>query len=775
MDLLEKQLSEVSLVYTEFERNLTKEVEALQNKINDLITKSDAEATPNPKGKRAKHMQTICDDPEGESEDAFEETSNFGDTSSESQRPQRSTRNKAATSYKEPALNTKVRRPISPGKIKKERISELGKENTAPNAILDEGVAILSDKEDESRSKARLTNKKSNQVKADEPQKRKSKDEGFGSGRSEEGAKKLSDADAIVVIESPQEPVTVLSDDETEKMPPPAMPPPKTRGRPRTRKAAKENETAQEDDASKRVTKSRVKQERSSFEESDGVVSEISQQTTRSTRTKSKKKEVPKPIQILAIKQEKVSMENPPKGRTSASITSDASVYEDAQQGTSKNASDNPITGLDATYTKPITPNSTVTLENATFNVAKNSMNNDTFQVQSPQEVNGTYVVPTPNPHDSIMTEDRSDEEATPAVKKVASVKPVQSEPVLGKNGKPHVPNSKKYEIFNPNIPSPIKAKVQAFEKFTAASSQASNGFMSPNRVRMPPTRQIMTPSGSKIATPLSLSRIPNGKLSHSNTPLLQSISAPVGTKALSASKLAHVQKKTVPKHSTTSSASSRDPSVEDLKRTTAAIADKKKAREEKARLAQIHREQMDKERRERAEQQQKEKEEKYRKLVQEKLERKRELMNQKKLEEHLRNQKIMEQKRRELAEREALEAAKAKANESLQRKVLQKQHAKHLTKHEFETLDTDDSTDDEGKMNKNRGPPPLWSKGSLRRQIVREQAYVNLKLVDTLFSVRPMTVDLKEIFPTIEPKKLKRNSSAIWNTPPRYSQIPKY
>lgn len=492
---------------------------------------------------------------------------------------------------------------------------------------------------------------------------------------------------------------------------------------------------------------------------------------------------VPLPIQVpadVAVKQEKVSLENKQtseKSHKNSSATSDASssVYEDAQTG--KPSSNTPGATFNATYTKPDTPNNTVTLGNATFNVA--NAGNETFQVQSPHDANGTYTVPsvpTPNAHDSIMTEDQSDDEggaaAAAATTKnaVVGVKKTQSNPVPHINGKT-IPSSKKYEIFNPNIPSPIKAKVQAFEKFTAASG---NAFMSPNKGR-PMTRQIQTPGTSKLATPLSLPKIPVMKpLSAQATPLLHTQSAQL-TKAASASKLAHIQKK-ASKTSTTSSTSSRDPSVEDLKRTATAIADKKKARDEKQRLAQLQREQMEKERRERAQLLQKEKEEKYRKLLQEKEERKRELMNQKKLEEHMRNQKILDQKRRELAEKEALESAKAKQNESLQRKLLQKQHNKNKnTKHDFDTLDTDDSTDDEGKMNKNRGPPPIWSKGSLRRHRIRAQTYFNMNLVDTLFSSQPSTPDLKEIFPDIEPRKLKRNSSAVWRTPPRYSEIPKY
>lgn len=61
------------------------------------------------------------------------------------------------------------------------------------------------------------------------------------------------------------------------------------------------------------------------------------------------------------------------------------------------------------------------------------------------------------------------------------------------------------------------------------------------------------------------------------------------------------------------------------------------------------------------------------------------------------------------------------------------------------------------------------------RSQLVTLQSYANASALDTLFSAKPINVDLREIFPAIAAHKLNRNSSAVWNTPPRYSQMPKY
>jgi inner centromere protein len=61
------------------------------------------------------------------------------------------------------------------------------------------------------------------------------------------------------------------------------------------------------------------------------------------------------------------------------------------------------------------------------------------------------------------------------------------------------------------------------------------------------------------------------------------------------------------------------------------------------------------------------------------------------------------------------------------------------------------------------------------RSKQISIQSFTNSSLLDVLFSAHAITVDLKEIFPSIEAKKLVRNSSAVWNTPPRYSQMAKY
>lgn len=46
-------------------------------------------------------------------------------------------------------------------------------------------------------------------------------------------------------------------------------------------------------------------------------------------------------------------------------------------------------------------------------------------------------------------------------------------------------------------------------------------------------------------------------------------------------------------------------------------------------------------------------------------------------------------------------------------------------------------------------------------------------KIKNTLYSIRPNCPDLQEIFRNIDPKKLKRKSSAVWKKLPRFTMLP--
>ncbi|XP_050081405.1 inner centromere protein B [Anopheles maculipalpis] len=393
----------------------------------------------------------------------------------------------------------------------------------------------------------------------------------------------------------------------------------------------------------------------------------------------------------------------------------------------------------------------------------------------------------------------------------------------------------KNKELFNPCVMSPIKSRIEAFEKCATTSSKIGTPQAQIGRL----LKTVSTPTMHGIETQ-GMVRSAHAKPLASNvyTPNAATIPVP---KASSASKAAQMQSRAVHHHTTASGGTgqmtrsqSRDSSwdrangggggsgtLSAASSTSSLLDEKKKKREEKQRLAAAQREAMEREKREHAERLVREKEEKYRKLVHEKQEKMRIDAQKKarKLEEFEKRRQLEEQrtladqKRDELAkqmaeqqriDRELLETLKhsqAKENHEVklhkqlyQQKLRQQQQQQQQQAAKkklataaksqlftFEMIDTDDSTDEEGEedpnakpRNKKRPPVPEWCKKTPEywKQLAM-QGQIDSKIIDRLFSVQPMTPDLRVLFPSIDAQKLKRNSSAIWRTPPRYSQLP--
>lgn len=104
-----------------------------------------------------------------------------------------------------------------------------------------------------------------------------------------------------------------------------------------------------------------------------------------------------------------------------------------------------------------------------------------------------------------------------------------------------------------------------------------------------------------------------------------------------------------------------------------------------------------------------------------------------------------------------------------------QREEQRKKNAYTFDMLESGDSTDEETKQSTKRPPAPSWSGSQHRHPYVVAQTRVNTKLIDKFFSVSPHDVDLREVFPSIDERNLRRNSSAVWHSPPRYSQLPKY
>ncbi|KFB50251.1 AGAP011772-PA-like protein [Anopheles sinensis] len=470
----------------------------------------------------------------------------------------------------------------------------------------------------------------------------------------------------------------------------------------------------------------------------------------------------------------------------------------------------------------------------------------------------------------SIMTEDDSVVENSPnqapmlpamkpkPVVAGPSAKPKKSSAStsVSKKGSSAFPSSSKQqqmkdnnELFNPCIMSPIKSRIQAFEKCastttgTLTKATTSIGTPQPRVGRV--LKTISTPS---LATTPQFSSLESlGSAAHSAQPKETVYTPNCATqplvKAVSASKIHQMQSKALHSKFGTNATTGCGGTARSLSRESSSdraqgqgggsgggtlsaassisslLDEKKKKREEKQRLAAQQREAMEREKREHAERLLREKEEKYRKLVQEKQEKIRldACRKAKKLEEFEKRRQLEEQraladqKREALAkqleqqriDRELLETLKQSQMKETQETKLHKQMVQQklrqqqlqqeqqqmaakkkaaATKKEtfkFEMIDTDDTTDDDeaedvAARKKKRPPTPEWCQNTAEfRKTLTLQAMVDTKVVDRLFSVQPMTPDLRILFPSIDAHKLKRNSSAIWRTPPRQSQIP--
>ncbi|XP_012286325.1 titin homolog [Orussus abietinus] len=222
-----------------------------------------------------------------------------------------------------------------------------------------------------------------------------------------------------------------------------------------------------------------------------------------------------------------------------------------------------------------------------------------------------------------------------------------------------------------------------------------------------------------------------------------------------------------------------------------------KLAREAKEKLAIERRLKLEKEREEKArlalQLQEKQKEEAERKrLVQ--LQRLQEKEDRRKQEEQLRLQRLQEQedaerllaeqrqKEQEIEKRKLAEA-KAQHNEAnrlkAQMSAMQtktKQTAVAEKKHEYvpnvyhlDSEPDDDESDDESQP---KHPIPIWAKSHVRESRLIMQQSLPLCAVLKYFNSRMCTPDLTQLFPGISKNRLKRTSSAVWKTLPRFSMM---
>ncbi|KAH8390286.1 hypothetical protein KR200_011386 [Drosophila serrata] len=427
------------------------------------------------------------------------------------------------------------------------------------------------------------------------------------------------------------------------------------------------------------------------------------------------------------------------KASTESRANQEHSIYTDALEGP-----------------PPVDPSETVSQTNATMVLGPAPTSDD-----SPRGPIGdaTFEVrPTdkkaPTKQDSLLTEDESLEDKQPVAKTLASIKAMK------------LP-ARAHELFNPLLQSPVKMRVEAFEN--AAQAQSN---LRPKR-----TKDVQGTPGSSI-TP-KVGRLPAPVVGRFYTPtqttsMLSASSAQPKKAPASASKATTLMKTATGTNlKSTNSASTkslvRENSGDDFRKGLHNLAEeRKKMRELKHQQAAQQREAKERERSER-----------MAKLAAERAKKQEE---RKRIEERKR-QELEEQQRKMRQQEEAEALKKAKLKELEQQKLQQLTGAKTKkmlppppkTKYTWEMLHEDDSTDDEGKVTHKRPPAPTWSRSHVRGDAILMQSHVPTEIIDSFFSVAPTTPDLKQIFPNIDPSLLRRNSSVLWSTPPRYSELPKY
>ncbi|KAH8254183.1 hypothetical protein KR032_008798 [Drosophila birchii] len=466
----------------------------------------------------------------------------------------------------------------------------------------------------------------------------------------------------------------------------------------------------------------------------------VSSNTTTTTepgkKQRKKKKDVGeyhKPIKVERFSD--IGKDSPVSSRTRKCSTEsranqEHSIYKDALEGPPAADSSGTVKPSDATMVLGPAPTSD--------DSPRGPDGNATFEVRPTDKK-------APTKQDSLLTDDEGDK---PTVAKTLS------------NIKAMKLPARTHELFNPLLQSPVKMRVEAFENLRPKRTKDVQG--TPGSSITPKVGRLAPPVVGRFYTPTQTSS------------LLTASSAQPKKAPSSASKVTSLIKTATGTNlKSTSSVSTkslvRENSGDDFRKGLHSLAEeRKKMRELKHQQAAQQREAKERERSER-----------MAKLAAERAKKQEE---RKRIEERKR-QELEEQQRklRQQEEAEALKKAKLKELEQQKLQQLTGAKAKKMlppppkTKYTWEMLHEDDSTDDEGKVSHKRPPAPTWSRSHVRGEAILMQSHVPTEIIDSFFSVAPTTPDLKQIFPNIDPSLLRRNSSVLWSTPPRYSELPKY
>ncbi|KAL7041545.1 hypothetical protein ACKWTF_000815 [Chironomus riparius] len=494
-----------------------------------------------------------------------------------------------------------------------------------------------------------------------------------------------------------------ITDDSSDKMPPPPIPIKNKKKAPK--QAILELPTDPTQALPVRVTRSKIKKEKPSIgktvsskelqqpivEEENHIRKSMSEsvlqnQTQKVNDTiaslaskKGAKKKYPLPI---LVKIERISTEEVQK------ITSPSNVEMEPPHNDNENIPPAESAEKQQNF-----------LINETVTISTNLPVNETVTLATNVNANETY---NKNMHDSLMTEDNDEESSMElAPEKIKENKKIDHHPQLPLKLKT------KNEVFNPYLSSPVKQKVQAFEKHAVTTPDKSKATSSKYSTLKNGTPSKIALYGAKT-TPLN-----NAKQKY--------IAAISGSASSSTTSLSSNKKTATKKYTSLSQESNEDTRKNQAISINQQLEEKRKQREEKQKQVQLQREAIEKQKREQVMQQQRERDEKFRKIMQEKEEAKRMEAQKKKALKENQEKKYAEEKARKDDFALPKEPQSASKDDSLyikmQKQILmeksmsQKKKVVDKNTYSFEMLQTDDSTDDESHPSKKRPDPPQWSK----------------------------------------------------------------
>ncbi|KAK4877264.1 hypothetical protein RN001_009770 [Aquatica leii] len=363
------------------------------------------------------------------------------------------------------------------------------------------------------------------------------------------------------------------------------------------------------------------------------------------------------------------------------------------------------------------------------------------------QTVNETMVISKP----TILNDTVVLEKATVG-KEVVTLKDILTDDEDVVDDSP--PRSKRQrtikQVFSPYENSPVKKRVEAFEKLGATSDTASKVLRSKmgnkQSVDRDTTKTFLNQKSRLFGTPLMENRLrhlqtSSASKSGSNIPIPSSNTFLTANKAssglkTSASQMEFRERELRRRQKEADALQKKEAMI------LAATEEKRKKREEREmkvqqlKIAKERNKQMQLEIIEKA------KDEKYKQILAEK------------------EAKLMKQKE-EAAQKRA--AAVRKVAEARKNDALKIKFVPPYLKYQTPLLPSPDCYDSDDSAIKDIIKIPHWQKSRSLAQIQKKMLnWTSLKKM--FFLSGPRTPNLQEIFPTIEPSKLKRTSSAIWN-----------